>query len=142
MSLYRTVYYRIYTENGAILSKQAIGSQCPSLGRINVEAIVPPSTIAHIKRCIAKAEQLGDVPSNELFVDMASKLPMPEDEYMSMSASDHPGSTPEDPMAYVHFSKKYANWTVRLKASNANSQCKFIQRESAYCELLSSGSAS
>ena len=103
------MYYRIYTEDGAILTKQPIDSQHPSLGRINVDAIALPHTTASIKRCIARAEQLGYPISSQLFASISSESPMSEAR-VELMTNGFPGFNPENPMVYVHIP------SVKLKA--------------------------
>jgi hypothetical protein len=98
------VYYRIYTEDGAIISKQPADSSGDlSLGRIDLDTIVPPHTIASIKLRIAKAEQLGIASGAKLFTNMLSESPMDATRVLILT-SDHPGSNAENPIVYVHSS--------------------------------------
>jgi hypothetical protein len=98
------VYYRIYTEDGAIPSKHPVNPSDLSLGRINIEVITPPHTIDSIKRCVAKAEQLGGASSSKLFKNMESETTMDTAKVSVLGGGDRLGSSEEDPMVYVHSS--------------------------------------
>ena len=103
-----TVYYRIYTEDGAIPSKHPINSSDLSLGRINIDIITPPHTINSIKWCIAKAEQLGfGGTDSKLFRNMGSETPMDTGKVSVLGGGDRLGLGEEDPMVYVHRSPMY-----------------------------------
>lgn len=96
------MYYRIYTEDGAIISKQPIyGSEDLSLGRIDIDTITPPHTITSVKLRIAKAEQLDNARNAKLFTDMSSESPM-DATRVSILNSNRPGSDAAHPMVYVH----------------------------------------
>jgi len=98
------LYYRIYTENGAIPSKCPINSSDLSLGRINIDVITPPHTIDSIKRCIAKAEQLRPrkAANSKLFRNMESETPMDPAKVSALGRGDRLGLSEEDPIVYVH----------------------------------------
>ena len=104
------MYYKVYTEDGAILTEQPINSQNPSLGRINVDALT--HTTASIKRYIALAEQFGCHISGQLYASASSKSPMSET-CVSLTTNNFPGSNLKDPMVYVHFP------SVKIKATHA-----------------------
>jgi hypothetical protein len=105
------VYYRIYTEDGAIISKHPVDSEDLSLGRIDIITIAPPHTITSIKLRIAKAEQLSRTSSAKLFADMSSESPI-DPARISILTCDRPGSKPEKPMIYVH------STGIQLKATD------------------------
>jgi hypothetical protein len=113
------VYYRIYTEDGAIISKQPIlGSGDISLGRIDINTITPPHTITSVKLRIGKAEQLDNARSAKLFTDMSSESPM-DVKRLSILNSNRPGSDAEHPMVYVH------SGSVQLRATESLCQSTF-----------------
>ena len=118
------MYYRIYTEDGAIISKQPVDSSGDlSLGRIDIDTIAPPHTISSIKLRIAKAEQLGNASNGKLYANMLSESPM-DATRVSILNSDRPGSNADNPMVYVHSS------SVQLRVTQSAGQLKFdAQRE-------------
>lgn len=55
------VYYRLYSKEGALVSKTYFEEDEPSLGRINILSIKPPQTVKSLKARIAKVEELQGV---------------------------------------------------------------------------------
>jgi len=96
----RHLYYRVYKTSGAVRSKQPADSNDPSIGRISVDSVPPPHTAASIMRCISKTEKLEYSNGSQLFIDPFSESPIGE-EHVSILTGDPPGSTPENPMAFV-----------------------------------------
>lgn len=94
------VYYRIYKQQGAVLSKQPADPNRPSVGRINVDSIPPPHTAESMMRCISKIEELDNSKQSQLFIDISSEFPI-GDRHVSILSSDRPGSSPDNPMAFV-----------------------------------------
>ena len=121
------MYYKIYTEDGAILTKHPIDFQNPSLGRINVDALPLPHTTASIKRCITRAEQLGCHIRGQLYASISGNSPIGETR-ASLTTDDFPGSNSKDPMVYIHFP------SVKLRAIYASGKSGF----SAMVKTLSS----
>ena len=112
------MYYKIYTENGAILAKQPFCSQNPSLGYFNVDALPLPHTTASIKRYIALVEKFGCHISGQLYASVSSESPMSETR-VSLTTNDFPGSNPKDPMVYVDFP------SVEIRATDALGKPEF-----------------
>ena len=112
------MYYKIYTENGAILTKQPFYSQNPSLGYFNVDALPLPHTTASIKRYIALVEKFGCHISGQLYASVSSESPMSETR-VSLTTNDFPGSNPKDPMVYVDFP------SVKIRATHALGKPEF-----------------
>jgi len=94
------LYYRIYEKGGAALAKQPADSNDPSVGRVSIDSIPPPHTASTFMRCISKAEELHGWRRSQLFTSISSQSPIGE-AHVSILTSDRPGSTPEDPMAFV-----------------------------------------
>jgi hypothetical protein len=113
------VYYRVYTEDGAIPSKHPINLSDLSLGRINIDVINPPHTIDSIKRCVSKAEQLRTTSSSKLFKNMESETPMDTAKVSVLGGGDRLGLSEEDPMVYVHPNG------VEYRVTQTAGQCKF-----------------
>jgi len=96
------LYYQVYKNNTAVESKQPAHPDDPFVGHINADLVSPPHMAKTIIRCISKIEELShstdlDV---QLFIKISSELPIGEG-HVSILTSDRPGSTPEDPMAFV-----------------------------------------
>ncbi|KAK7046392.1 hypothetical protein R3P38DRAFT_2873566 [Favolaschia claudopus] len=56
----RYLYYRVYTLDGAIRPKTAFSADNSSLGHLMVRSIPPPHRVDTLRRCLVKAEDLGD----------------------------------------------------------------------------------
>ena len=114
--LWYTVYYLVYTENGALLSKNPIQSHNPHLGRIWAKQVTPPHTVASLKQCICKVEGIpqGACIRAQLFATMLSESAL-SDGAVSILASGGLGSTPDDPIA-LHLIAKDLTYTVAVQA--------------------------
>lgn len=95
------VYYRVYTEQGAVISKCSADSGDPSLGRILGRSVAPPHTTASLLRRICDAEGVADHSRAELFLSCAAHTPMDRGGRMSLLAGTGPGSLSYEPMAVV-----------------------------------------
>lgn len=113
------VYYRVYKPRGAVRSKRPAGSNNPFVGRIDVNSFTPPHTATSVMRCISKAEELDNFRQSQLFTSISSESPI-GDGHVSILTSDHPGSTSDDPVAFVEFT-----FTKRIRATRAVGQLKF-----------------
>jgi hypothetical protein len=70
------VYYRFYAEDGAIPSKTSASADEPFLGRVKADSVAPPHTVASIKRCLARYENVKDTARTSLFLTSSSKSPL------------------------------------------------------------------
>ena len=100
------VYYRIYHEDGAIPSKAPAAPGDPFLGRIKARSVPPPrrDTVKAVKLSIAKVEkiEIKDRPNTSLFLTPYSQSPMGDaDKVTALNRTTGPGSTPQDPLAFV-----------------------------------------
>ena len=143
------VYYCVYKRNGAILSKQPVNSDDPSVGRINVDYIPPPHTAKSIMRCISKIEEVGDFGISQLFTSISVESPV-GDGHVSILTDDRPGSTPEKPMAIVILPGLVPRTeqprteqpcteqprTKGLRVTTARSQSKFKSRRRYHAHLF------
>ena len=123
------MYYRVYKMSGAVRSKHPANSNNPSVGRIGVDTVPPPHTAVSIMRCISRTEELDHSKQLQLFNNISSESPIGKG-HVSLLTSDYPGSTPEDPMAFVELpelvvSTQYATFTKRLRVIHAESGSKF-----------------
>jgi len=116
----RYLYYRLYRNYAAVRSKQPADSNNPSVGRISVDSVAPPHTAASIIRCISKIEGLDNSKQLQLFTSISSTSPIGEG-HVSILTSNSPGSTPEDPMAFVELQTPaaiptpYPTFTKRMR---------------------------
>lgn len=96
-----SVYYRVYTEDGAIPSTNQVYSDDPHLGRILAELVAPPHIAISLKHCLLSVENIDvNTPSN-LFISASSHTPMDDAGRVSILAYPGPGCTPNEPMALV-----------------------------------------
>jgi hypothetical protein len=96
-----SVYYRVYTEDGAIPSKHPLDSNNPYVARIEAHLVTPPHTVASIKRYLSKVEKLGDRCTTRLYTSASSATPAEDGEHVAILTGTGPGSTPEQPLALV-----------------------------------------
>jgi len=111
------VYYRIYTEDGAIHSKSPVYTNDPYLARIWAKQVTLPRTLASLKRCLVAVECLGSAHSGiTLFASAKNEDPM-EDTSRSAGAVSltFDTGTPRDPM--VLFVKGFSGGDERLGVS-------------------------
>jgi len=92
------VYYRVYTEDGAIPSKSPVYSDDPYLARIWAKQVALPRTVMSLKRCLSAVESISDHSGTSLFVSAKSETPMDVTSRLSLTSSSDPGSTPDDPI--------------------------------------------
>jgi len=112
----RYIYYQVY-KTRAVRSKQPANSNDPYVGRINVDCVPPPHTAASIMRCISKIEELDYSLQSQLFTDISSESPIGEG-HVSILTSDCPGSTPDDPMAFVEMpAPAYPAFNKRMRVT-------------------------
>jgi hypothetical protein len=95
------VYYRVYTERGALLSKSSAETGDPSVGRILGRSVPPPHTAASLKRRISVAEEINDSSRANLFLSCTARSAMDDKDYVSLLTGTGPGLFPHEPMALV-----------------------------------------
>ena len=95
------MYYRVFTADGAIPSKQPVDEQNPFLGYIEAVHITPPQTVASIIRCMCKVEQITRYHFAKLFVFDATATLMDEKEALAILTGSGPGSDYRRPLALV-----------------------------------------
>jgi hypothetical protein len=96
-----SVYYRIYTESGLVLSKSAAGTGDRSLGRIIGMAVTPPHTVLSLKKCLCRVEGFKDGQTMELFDSCTAQSPMDDKSTISLLTESGPGSSQHKPLALV-----------------------------------------
>jgi hypothetical protein len=94
------VYYRIYTEDGAIISKTSATTDDPSLGCITATSVPPPHNVISLKRVIAKVENIN-LTRTSLFLTPSSQSPVDDTLKLSILSRTGPGSLPQEPLALV-----------------------------------------
>jgi hypothetical protein len=96
-----SVYYRVYTEDGAVMSKSSSETGDPSLGRILGRSVAPPHTVASLKKRLRDAEGVADHGRLELYLSCAAHSPMDDKSRISLLSGTGPGSFQQEPVALV-----------------------------------------
>jgi hypothetical protein len=128
------VYYQVYKDNVGIKSKQPHPDD-PYVGHISVDFVSPPHTAKSIILCISKSEDIHDCTQSQLFTGISSDSSIGEG-HVSIFTSDRPGSTPEDPLAFVTVDLPFAKFTKRMRVTCAFSQLKLEWLRNHYTHLL------
>ena len=97
--LITVVYYRLYSKEGALVSKTSFKKDEPSLGRINILSIVPPQTVASLQARIYGVEKLDGYTPHLLENIFIKKLI--GNGAMSFLGASHPGQQEDQPMAVI-----------------------------------------
>ena len=96
-----SVYYRVYDDDGEIVSKTSFDENNLSLGRVNTLSVPPPQTVFSLKNRIIISEDLsGD--NVQLFEDEASNSAMNDSDALALLSDTFPGSTEDRPMAITY----------------------------------------
>ena len=109
------VYYRVYTEDGVIPSQQPIESGDPFLARIRAIDVAPPHTVASIKRCLSRTENIVDHTHTRLLASAGSKAAMEKEEHIDILTGNGPGSTTGQPLCLVQVEKSDTHRKVAAK---------------------------
>jgi hypothetical protein len=96
-----TVYYRVYTEDGAIPSAHPAFSDDPYLGRILADHVTPPHIVANLKNSLSGFENIDESVPTSLFVTASGQAPMDDTACVSILAYPGPGCTSDKPMALL-----------------------------------------
>jgi hypothetical protein len=117
------VYYRVYAAHGDTPSKQPVDPDDPPLGRIKVDSIPLPRTVAFMRRTISQVEKYSLlIPwQAKLFVNVSNESPMDETHDPDL-ASDIPFS-PDQPLAFV------LPTIALLKASETHGTWRSLQKK-------------
>ena len=100
--LFPTVYYRVYTADGAIMPEnKMVDSSDASLCRVDTVLFAPPHTVSSIKRCLCHLENIGDYENTGLFIAASCRSAMDNTDKVSILSHSGPGAIPQEPMALV-----------------------------------------
>jgi hypothetical protein len=136
------VYYRVYNKCRAIGVKKPAYPDKPWVGRISVDSVPPPHTAASIMRCLSKVEDLANWKHPQLYLKCNSGSPL-GDEHVSILADTRPGSTPEDPIAFVEppdppIKPPKQKVPKQMRVINVSRQSMFKSQVNGHAHLLSS----
>jgi len=96
-----SVYYRVYDDDGEIVSKTSFNENNPSLGRVNTLSVPPPHTASSLKNCIIKSEDVSGH-NVQLFEDEGSGSAMNDSDALNLLSNIFPGFTEDRPMAITY----------------------------------------
>jgi hypothetical protein len=97
LGLIQAVYFRVYTEDGAIPSKSLVYSDDPYLARIWAKQVALPHTVMSLKRYLSAVEHIGNYNDTSLFQSVKSDISMADTSHVSLTSGSGPGSTPDNP---------------------------------------------
>lgn len=99
------IYYRLYTNNGALITNNPLYSSDRFISCILSRSIAPPRTVASLKRHICRIEGFepsGSDISYKLYSSLSEKVPLEHSTHLSRLRGDRgPGSSETDPMALM-----------------------------------------
>ena len=96
-----SVYYRIYDDDGDVVSKTSFDENNPSLGRVNTLSVPPPHTVFSLKNRVIASEDVSghDV---QLFEDESSDAAMNDSDAFTLLSDTFPGFIEDQPMAITY----------------------------------------
>jgi len=96
-----SVYYRVYDDDGDIVSKTSFDENNPSLGRVNTLSVPLPHSASSLKNHIIKCEDLsGD--NVQLFEDEGSEAAMNDSDAVTLLSDMFPGFIEDQPLAITY----------------------------------------
>ena len=91
----------MYTEDGAVISRHPVDPDESYLARVNSSSVAPPHTVASLKACICKLEDINDPVSVNMFASRSSRSILDDNKQIAITSSPGPGYKAEDPIALV-----------------------------------------
>ena len=95
------MYYRLYTQDGAIESNNAIYSNDLSLGRIDAKDVAPPYTVILLKNFLCRKEGFETSDKSGLYLSVSNYTPMEDDTRLSLVAQSGPGLYEHEPVVLI-----------------------------------------
>ena len=96
-----SVYYRVYDDDGDIISKTSFNQNNPSLGRVNTLSVPPPHTVSSLKNRVIISEDLSGH-NVQLFKDEGSDSDMNDSDALTLLSDAFPGSIEDRPIAITY----------------------------------------
>ena len=95
------VYYRLYDDDGEIVSKTSFDENDSSLGRIDIFTTPPPHTVAFLKDCLILVEGVsgGKV---QLLENEDGDVTLNDDDAIALFTDDFPGSKKDQPIVFTY----------------------------------------
>ncbi|EDR02754.1 uncharacterized protein LACBIDRAFT_332021 [Laccaria bicolor S238N-H82] len=97
----RYVYYRVYDDDGEIVSKRSFDENNPSLGRVNTLSVPPPHTVSSLKNHIVISEGLFGH-NVKLFEDEGNESAMNDSDALTLLSETFPGCIEDRPIAITY----------------------------------------
>ncbi|KIJ94506.1 hypothetical protein K443DRAFT_110283, partial [Laccaria amethystina LaAM-08-1] len=95
------VYYRVYDDDGDIVSKTSFDENNPSLGRVNTLSVPPPHTASSLRKRIIISEDLSGH-NVQLYEDEGSQSAMNDSDALTLLSDTFPGFIKHRPMAITY----------------------------------------
>jgi hypothetical protein len=129
------VYYRLYTEDGAIPSRQPLYSGDLFLGCVQAASVPAPQRAADIKRYLCQIENFGEplTTASNLFISALDQTPIDDDAHVAILAFAGPGSIPDQPLALV-IQLSLTETTARWKMATGAGRLKALIKPSTQLE--------
>ena len=99
-----SVYYRVYDDDGEIVSKTPFDENNPSLRRVNTLSVPPPHTLSSLKNRIIISEDLSGH-NVQLFEEECSESAMNDSDTLTFLSDTFPGFTEDLPIAITYESE-------------------------------------
>ena len=96
-----SVHYRVYDDDGEIISKTSFDENNPTLGRVNTLSVPPPHTASSLKNRISISEDLSGH-NVQLFEDEASDSAMNDSDALTLLSDTFPGVIEDRPIAITY----------------------------------------
>ena len=96
-----SVYYRVYDDDGDIVSKTSFDENHPSLGRVNTLSVPPPHTVSSLKNYVIISEDLSGH-NVQLFEDEGSDSAVNDGDALTLLSDTFPGSIEDRPIAITY----------------------------------------
>lgn len=95
------VYYRIYTEQGALESNNPIYSNHRFISRIVSRSVAPPHTAASLKKHIFRIERFELSTKSTLYSSLSDQAPVEDSARLVLRGTSGPGVSEVDPVVLV-----------------------------------------
>jgi len=92
------VYYRVYSEEGAISTKRPAYLDDAHIGRIKPKWVAPPHNAGSLRLCLSSMENI-DPSKTRLF--MAPFTPLPDNTPVSLKSNQTLGIIPDEPLVLL-----------------------------------------
>jgi len=106
---FSSVYYRLYDQDGELVSKTSFDETDTYLGRIETFSVPPPRTVVSLKCRLRRVEDTSNDRAIEIFEDEDSKTTLNDGDTVTLDADVYQGINEDKPMAVVMKAEKAVN---------------------------------